>query len=367
VVVRLPRLSLPRIGVLDRYVTTIYLRIFGLAFLSMFALFHIGTFIDLSDKLFKAQATGAMLATYHWFASPQFIYYVLPLAALVATLVTVGVLTRTSELVVMRACGISLYRVGLPLLAMAAVWSGALLLLEESVLARANKRAEVLRHEIRGGSPQTFDVLNRKWLVARDGDVYHYVYFDPRRLELNGFSVFDIDREWRLVGRTFASRVVYDSGWKAERGWDRSFGGDAVTYRAFEQRPLHIEAPDYFVTEQPDAERMTYTELRRYVQELDASGYNVVPYKVALQRKLSFPFVTLVMTLLAVPFAVTTGRRGAMYGIGAALVIALAYWMTNSVFGAIGSAGLLAPWIAAWAPNLMVLSGAGYLLLSART
>jgi lipopolysaccharide export LptBFGC system permease protein LptF len=68
-----------------------------------------------------------------------------------------------------------------------------------------------------------------------------------------------------------------------------------------------------------------------------------------------------------VPFAVTTGRRGALYGIGTALVLALIYWVMLSIFAAIGSAGMLPPALAAWAPNIMMLAAAAYLLLSART
>ena len=60
---------------------------------------------------------------------------------------------------------------------------------------------------------------------------------------------------------------------------------------------------------------MTYGQLKRYIADLSASGVNVVPQTVALYRKVSFPFVTLIMTLIAVPFAVTTGKRGALYGI----------------------------------------------------
>ena len=77
------------------------------------------------------------------------------------------------------------------------------------------------------------------------------------------------------------------------------------------------------------------------------SGFNVVPYTVALQRKLSFPFVTVVMSLLAVPFAVTTGRRGALYGVGLGIVLAIAYWLLFSLFAAIGTASLIAPMLAA--------------------
>jgi lipopolysaccharide export LptBFGC system permease protein LptF len=103
------------------------------------------------------------------------------------------------------------------------------------------------------------------------------------------------------------------------------------------------------------------------VAELQTSGYNVTRYRVDLQRKVAFPFVTLVMTLLAVPFAVTTGRRGALYGIGAGIILAIAYWLLTSLFGAVGYAGLLQPALAAWAPNVLVGAGALYLMLTVRT
>ena len=74
---------------------------------------------------------------------------------------------------------------------------------------------------------------------------------------------------------------------------------------------------------------------------------------VQLQRKIAFPFVTLIMTLLAVPFAVTTGRRGALYGIGIGIVLAIVYWTALSVFGALGAGGWISPMLAAWAPNIL--------------
>jgi lipopolysaccharide export LptBFGC system permease protein LptF len=88
---------------------------------------------------------------------------------------------------------------------------------------------------------------------------------------------------------------------------------------------------------------------------------------VSLQRKVAFPFVTLVMTLLAVPFAVTTGRHGALYGIGIGIVLAIVYWTMLSVFAAMGSGGLLPPLLAAWAPNILAGAVAAYMILTVRT
>ena len=112
---------------------------------------------------------------------------------------------------------------------------------------------------------------------------------------------------------------------------------------------------------------MSYSQLRDYTARLQATGFDVSAQLVALERKVSFPFVTIVMTLLAVPFAVTTGRRGAMYGIGVGIVLAILYWVAISVFAALGTGGLVTPAIAAWAPNLLFGIGAAYLLLTVRT
>ena len=112
---------------------------------------------------------------------------------------------------------------------------------------------------------------------------------------------------------------------------------------------------------------MNFPQLRNCITELRASGYNVLEHEVGLYRKIAFPFVTLVMTLIAVPFAVTTGRRGAMYGIGVGIVLALVYWTMISVFAAFGQGGLIGPMLAAWAPNLVFGAAAIYLLLTVRT
>jgi LPS export ABC transporter permease LptG/LPS export ABC transporter permease LptF len=377
VVIRVPQfnLRLPRPKLLDFYVSTLFLKIVALAFFGLLGIFYISTFIDLSDKLFKGQTTTQMMAQYFYYATPQFVFYIIPLSVLITCMVTIGILTKNSELVVMKACGISLYRIAAPLVFFAAVSSVLMFVLQEQVLAYANRRAESIRHEIRGGSARTFDVVNRKWLVARNNDIYNYLFYDPRKRELNGLSVYQF-REGTpgLATRTYVAQASFageqgDAMWRAMNGWAREFQptGDTKQFVTFPARELRLEEPQYFATESPDADRMTYLQLRKYIGDLRASGFNVVPQLVALHRKLSFPFVTLIMTLIAVPFAVTTGRRGALYGIAVGIVLAVVYWMTINAFGAIGSAGMLAPVLAAWAPNLIFGAGAAYLLLTVRT
>lgn len=370
---------MPRASILDAYVTRLFVRVAALSFVSLLGIFYISTFIDLSDKLFKGIATGGMLLQYLWYATPQFVYYCVPLSVLIGGLVTVGLLTRSSELVVMRACGISLYRTALPLVVLATAASALLFVFEEHVLAYSNRRAEALRHVIRGGSPRTFDVLNRKWIVGRDGEIYNYLYFEPRGRELHGLSVFRFaPKAWRLQSRSFFRHASFTGSstgqedkvtWQARDGWTREFDRQVDTrgFRLLPSADIRVEPPQYFATEQPDAHRMTYGQLRYFIAELRASGFNVVPYEVELHRKISFPWVTVIMTLIAVPFAVTTGRKGAMYGIGLGVVLAIVYWMASSVFAALGAGGAIAPLLGAWAPNILFGAFAAYLLLTART
>jgi lipopolysaccharide export LptBFGC system permease protein LptF len=157
--------------------------------------------------------------------------------------------------------------------------------------------------------------------------------------------------------------------WHAEQGWVREFAPDGETQRfsTFAESTVSLEPATYFATQEPEPRYMSYSQLRAYVDRLRASGFDVVDQQVALARKISFPFVTLIMTLIAVPFAITTGRRGALYGIGVGVVLALAYWVAISVFAALGSGGLVAPALAAWAPNLLFGAGAAFLLLTVRT
>ena len=378
--VRIPHFEIPRPSLLDIYIARQYLRILAMTTVGMLGLFYVATFFDLSDKLFKGQAGLGLIGEYLFWQTPQYLSYVLALAVLLSALVTVGLLTKNSELIVMRACGISLYRTALPMVAFALLASAFLFGLEEKLLAPANQRAEQLNTLIRTGAPQATGVVNRQWLVGNDGDVYHYQFYDPRNRALNSLSVFQFDPKTHdLRTRIFVQRATYmpqatEAGvmaeWQLDKGWQRNLDSKATTtppYVPIVNATARFEPAEYFVTEKREPEMMNFVQLRAYIKELQASGYNVLEHQVWLQRKIAFPFVTLVMTLIAVPFAVTTGRRGAMYGIGVGIILALVYWTMISVFAAFGQGGLISPVLAAWAPNIVFGAAAAYLLLTVRT
>jgi lipopolysaccharide export LptBFGC system permease protein LptF len=112
---------------------------------------------------------------------------------------------------------------------------------------------------------------------------------------------------------------------------------------------------------------MNYDELRAYIHDLQQSGFEVVRLKVQLQKKLAFPVITLVMAILAIPFALSAGRRGAVTGVAVAVGIAVVYLMVSGLFEAVGNLGQLPPAVAAWAPDILFGLLGGYMTLKVRT
>jgi LPS export ABC transporter permease LptG/LPS export ABC transporter permease LptF len=372
VVIRLPELPLPRIRLLDRYVARRYLSVAVLSFCGLLVLYYIATFIDKSERLFKGEATTAMLVEYFYHSTPQFIVHVAPMATLVAVLATIGGLTRTGELIVMRACGVSLYRVGLPLLVLSLVWSGGLFLLDDRVLAHANRRAEAIEDHITGSPSHTSDTIaNRNWLAGPDGRIYYYSLFDIPTRTLYGLSIFTpVPDRTRLESHMMINKASFSSGvWTGDSGWVQSFPESGRSVRTeFQKRTLDLESPEAFSgMHNRSADLMTFGDLREHAARLAAGGLNTADTRVELARRLAFPFVTLVMTVLGISFGVSTGKRGALYGVGLALLLGVGYWLIDTFFVAIGQAGLLSPWFAAWAANLLFTALALYAIFTVRT
>jgi lipopolysaccharide export LptBFGC system permease protein LptF len=112
---------------------------------------------------------------------------------------------------------------------------------------------------------------------------------------------------------------------------------------------------------------MNYQELSNYIQDLKKSGFDVIRLTVALHKKISFPVVSLIMCMIAIPFSFSTGKRGSLYGIGVSILIGIVFWLTLEFFEQVGNAGKLVPFLAAWAPNLIFGAGGIYSLFTIRT
>ncbi len=365
--------------ILDDYVLRSFVGSFLLVEISFVMLSLIFSLFELLSDIIRNHASLEIVGEYLLNLTPSMIYTITPLSVLIAVLVTIGTLNRSSELTAMKATGISLYRAVVPIFMIAAVLSVVMFTFDQFYLPNANRKQEALRSEIKGKPPRTFLRPDREWVFGRakpnEGSrIFYYEYFDSANDRFANLTVLEFQpNSFVLAGRIFASDVVWDPQqrqWTFEDGWERTFQGGTITsYRKFthEVFPNITEPPGYFKKEDLQSSEMTFSELARYVHDLSQSGFDTLPLRVQLNKKIAYPLVTLVMAVLAVPFSLSTGRRGSLTGVAVAIVVAIAYWMAAGLFEAMGNVNTLPAVLAAWSPDLMFGLVGGYLLLRTRT
>jgi LPS export ABC transporter permease LptG len=298
----------------------------------------------------------------------------LPLSILVATLVNFGLLTKSNQVIAIKSAGVSLYRLSVPVLSLAALLSVGMFLFADGVLPETNQRQNSLRNEIKGKPAQTFYRPDHQWIFGSSSRIYNYTFFDPDHNVFANLSVFEFDpATFRMTRRLQAARASWGEaihGWILENGWSRDMDGDRVTsYRPFRVETFKelTEDPSYFKKEVKPSEQMSAFELHRYIADLRQSGFDVVRLSVQFYRKFSFPLIAFVVTLIGIPFSFTMGGKGALTGIALSIGIAIVYWSTASLFEAMGNLNQLPPPMAAWSPDILFGLAGTYLLLRIKT
>jgi LPS export ABC transporter permease LptG/LPS export ABC transporter permease LptF len=365
--------------ILDEYVLREFLTTFSMVLVSFVLLLLVFTFFELLGDIIRNRTPLVTVGEYLINLTPSMIYNITPPAVLVAVLVTFGVLTRTNELTAMKATGISLYRVMVPILVVSAMLAVALFLFDESYLPAANRRQEALRSVIKGRPAQTFLRPDRKWIFGRQepgkpGRIFYYQFFDPGQDRFANLTVFEFNPEnFSLSRRIFAASAHWEpqiGQWVFENGWERRFDGEAVSsYSQFnvESFPEITEQPQYFTKQALQSQEMTFGELERYIRDLGQSGFDTKQLSVQLNLKLAYPLVTLVMAVLAIPFALSMGKRGSLTGIATAIGLAIAFWVLKGMFEGLGNVNFLPTLLAAWSPDLLFGLAGAYLLLRTPT
>jgi LPS export ABC transporter permease LptG/LPS export ABC transporter permease LptF len=360
--------------IVDAYILSQLLLYFVLLLASFIFLTEVFTFFDLTNDMIHNHIPLATMFRYLFFLTPELIYRTLPVSVLVAVLVTFGVLSKQNEVIAFKACGVSLYRLALPVFICGTALSTGLFAFDHYYVPGANRKQESLRAVIKGKPTQTYLAPERKWIMGQGSRIYYYRYFDPSQLVMAEVSVFELDpNTFRMVRQVSAERARWSpevKQWVFYNGWASDFpSGGARTYEKFEVKNIQelTEPPDYFLKEQVQDKQMNFRELDAYIRDLKQSGFDTVNLQVQFYRKFSAPLFALIMALLAVPFAFMVGSRGAMAGVGVSIGIAIAYWGVSTVFEKMGGIGELDPAVAAWSPDVIFALAGLYLLLRVRS
>ncbi|MBI5814596.1 MAG: LPS export ABC transporter permease LptG [Nitrospinae bacterium] len=353
----------------DRYIITEFGRIFLLALVTLMAFYEMVVFLDMVGYFVKFHATSDMVFRYMLFRAPMAVFHVTPICVLLAALLTMGSMSRYSELVAMKACGMSMPRIAAPILAVCGLICLLSFLDSEYLFHISAKESNRIYYEEIKKQPRKGLFSNEMvWYKADDGSIWNIGHLDMGKRELRDLSIFSFDPTGsRVVLRATAREgKVTNGSWTLNGYSERRFlpgGGFEEKHWETYTSPANMITLGDLDKVQLDPEEMNLIQIREYIREIKSKGYDYTRHVVDMHAKVAFPLISIVMPLIAIPLGVRSSRAGgALVGIGVAVVTGALFWFSFSMAVAFGQAGRIPPELAAYGSHI-VFAAAGFAML----
>ena len=364
--------------IVDRYLSMEFLTLFfyGIALATVVVI--IGDLMTTLDRYLRLKPGLGLILLHFVYRTPPFVYQGLHIVMLMSTILLFVGLSRSNELTALKAGGVSLYRVSLPVFGLAGLVTLSSLGFQELVMPFLNRRAvEVDESKIKRRTMPELRKRTQIWYRGReDGGsesrIYHIDLLDPGNQHMSGVTVLSLGSDFGMRRRWDAREMRWsdaEDAWQLANGVRREFrAGRPDVAESFRQQTVRL--PERYqdfaqVPRAPDV--MNYVELREYIDRLQAAGHKVAKYLVDLYSKIAFPFAHPIMALVGIPFALQSPRGGRVIGIAVCLALGLGYFIVHSAALALARAEILPPLVAAWAANALFATLGLYLYLRART
>ena len=356
------------IRLLDRYIARQFLATFLGLVIGLPWLFIIADVTDNLDKYLARGLPRGAVAMSYIYQLPQFTVWAIPIAGLVATVFTIGTMTRHQEIAAAKAGGVSFYRLVAPIILLATVLSVGAVGLGELVPITTRKRLEVL-----GEKSYNAATLRTNFVFqAEDGRTLSIRRLDTDLAEMSGV-VIERDQTEREAGSHIAALTAKwtpAGGWVLKGGFlrmlDEEDAEHAFRFDSVRVRQLR-ETPEELLAEPKEPEEMGYAEMTRFIDTIERAGGDTRKMRVERAQKITLPLALLVIVLFGAPLSTSSRRGGAAYGVGISLAVTLVYLMLFKVATAVGASGAMPPLVAAWLPNALFFVAGLYLLVRVRT
>src|SRR5580698_4108153 len=304
--------------ILDSYVLSNFLFYFAVTLFCLIAMVQVFIFFDLLGDIVKNSIPMSHVIRYHIYLTPDLIYNTLPIAVLVSILATFGVMTKNNEVTAFKACGISVRRLGLPVLLMSGAISALIFAFDYSWIPQANLIQDSILNEIKGRPVQTYLHPERKW-IKHDYRIFYIKYFDPSEKLMVEPYVFELDpKSFHVVREISAKQARWQqniNAWVWEQGQAKDIcdreaplskrgGVDECNVQNFTATTFAeiTETPDDFLKYVKQDKQMNYVELASYIKSLRESGFDTIKLNVQYYKKFAVPMFALIMAMISVPF-----------------------------------------------------------------
>ena len=342
---------------LDRYLLREFAGYLALGLLGFITIFIVVDVFEKIDVFLDHSAPASLVFRFYVYRVPEVVVRVLPVALLLATFLSLGQLNKFGELTAMRAAGLSLIRILLPVFAVATLGVLGSLALSEVVVPGANReRDRIYEEQIQRLRPRTVTERADVTYLGGGGRIFYMRLYLVIERRMHEVSLQEF-QNGQLMRRIDAAEATWDGKrWVFSTGFLRTFlegGGEKV--EPFGRMSVEgiPERPEDFAKETRQPDEMSYPELRSYVEKLRASGSRVSNYLVDLHLKLAFPLVNLIVVMIGAPIATRLRMQSAALGFGLSVTISFLYYAFMRTGQALGHNGALPPYLAAWLGDLV--------------
>lgn len=351
---------------IDRYTSWLFIGYFVgglLVFLTLYSA------VDAMSTIanFKGVAPEALMR-YYLNSFPEIIQTLLPVACLLGVILTLTALNKANELVALFAAGMSLIRIATPLLIGVAIVSVIGFFVGDRVIPKTNANKNYIYYYDIKKEPHRYSTVktDRIWYRSKNS-IFNIKTLNAKGDRAQGLTMYFFSDEWDLVQMIAARDVVMEgANWQLENGTVTVFSKDSsfpLSSQFKTKKIVMAEDSKDLQSAGQTAEMMSHTELKRFIEKNKDAGLDTVAYEVDYHKKFSFAFAGLVMCLLGIPFSVGRARSGGtMLNVGICLGLVFAYYVLYSSGITLGQHGTLPPYVAAWAPNVL-MAGLALVLL----
>jgi lipopolysaccharide export system permease protein len=337
-----------------RYFFKEFFKFFIIVLVSFTAMSIVAEFFDKATEFYTEKPPVHLIIEYLLLQAPRVILYALPFASLFSILITIGMASKWRETVIIKASGGSTKKLFSSFLILGAVISLISLLLGETVVPEATRKAAYVRKvNILKQSPRIIQSRGSLWMKGLDGSLVRISGFIENDNRILKTSIFKFNPSFGLEKRTEADEAVWDHGvWRLKNVTVFDFRNNSVNnYGSLTSTSL--EDPKIFREEMKKPDEMNFMELYNYYSRLEKAGFKNLRYHMQLYEKLAYPTINFVMILFGIALALNTRWGGGIKAAGLGVIISVLYWLLYSVSISLGNTGLLQPWLAPWISPLV--------------
>ncbi|MBI5207270.1 MAG: LptF/LptG family permease [Candidatus Firestonebacteria bacterium] len=359
-----------KIKIIYLYIIKEFLRPFLYSILSFVLIFVVVEILQRIRTFYSSQASISDISLFYFYKIPFVIIQILPLAAILATIFSLGNLVKNNEIVALRNSGISILKIVSPILIFAFCLGIFVFLFNESVLPYTNFMADKINNErIRKIVVAENEIQTNMAYRGNKGELLFAERFYISSQVLDDIILFIFNEKNELIQIVNTNKAYWENNkWKMNEGYMRILKNGNITLEKFVKNsylPLSSSPHDLSWGQRPPTD-FSYWELKIYIEKLRISGREYYNYLADLYAKTSVPFSCFIIIILGIPVALKQESRSKSIEFGLSILLAFVFWGTNQIFYSLGKSGIILPILSAWLGNIIFLFTGSFLIYKRR-